>query len=143
MKKFPLSEQLTRKWVAALESGNYHQIQGTLIRNPKKDQPIPSGNCCLGVLLLEAGVEKNDIHGYAMIAKNHCENTNVPNEFIDIQVMFSSLNDGVTDDMYRRIVNTFPATKGVIKKPTISINTKHNFNEIANIIKHMSGYEFT
>lgn len=50
-----LSSELKAKWVAALRSGTYNQIDGALCRNLGDDGV---GHCCLGVLAEVAGVNR-------------------------------------------------------------------------------------
>lgn len=61
------------RWIAALRSGNYPQVKGTLCRWDESDpdrQPTAEGYCCLGVLAetMQPGATAPNFTGYDAMA---------------------------------------------------------------------------
>lgn len=94
MKNYTLPKEFTEKWLTALRSGEYKQIQNTLCKD--------GGYCCLGIAGLTCGLQdslmsKHDDLFYDAIPKD-----NLPKELFlgmaetgrqDLQSVLAGLND--------------------------------------------------
>ncbi len=88
-----MTEQQLGQWIAALESGQYTQVQGSL-----EDIFIDGrkGNCCLGVL--------SRLHGF--ITEGTFSGLSYPDSLVlpTKQNVLVHLNDGGSIDQYARVI---------------------------------------
>lgn len=73
---FTLDPKIKNKWVKALRSGKFKQAIGTLYDSKT------NGYCCLGVLCVVAGINKDDLEGweYPQSAGLSVENDSTTND---------------------------------------------------------------
>lgn len=102
-----------RKWVAALESGNYKQTRGTLRK---------VGYCCLGVWLNESGEGKWDGKGMYVIPATKA---------VRRRVLFGSLDDrsrdalGITEDDENRFIQLNDSSKANFKRIAAEVRKRY------------------
>jgi|SRR6187402_999408 len=114
-KDFQLPKEFAEKWLAALRSGEYTQIDGTLISSYEDDDGCsvaePTKGCCLGIAALVCNADPENLIGAGMPkdVSRYLSKIGYPEELLttatveegvktveDLSTILASLNDGFT-----------------------------------------------
>lgn len=153
-KSFQLPKEFAEKWIEALESGEYKQADGTLLKmdyeynesmdEPDYDKPITETctYCCLGVAAKISDCEIKEIEGNDLLSddEDFYLKKGIPEILLEIDDLnlveiLTKLNDTTYESNTKRWKEKFPDLKLLDKKFDIYGKIQYNFKEIAKFIK--------
>lgn len=132
IKTFELPNSFAYKWVTALRSGEYEQLEGQLIEcsmdyNEENHTPIISSSntkkaCCLGVAAVMCGATAEDLKTYGMpyeVNPSRLDEIKYPQELrvkmdrehhpkTPLPTLLATLNDGITLEYADNIKKEYP-----------------------------------
>lgn len=113
-----MPKRLVRKWIAALQSGEYKQGKDRLY-DPKTDR-----YCCLGVLAICAGLKQKDLYDYPLLddGPHYLADLNIRTDWecnTDWEYKYARMNDqGKTFKTIAREIEGELETQGRLGKGT-------------------------
>lgn len=147
-KSFELPKEFAEKWIEALESGDYSQVDGTLVYYEYlEDETIDVGSCsycCLGVAAKINNCDLDEIGGLDLLVEDadFFLNKGLPEILIENQEennlvgLLTKLNDGTTIHQLENWKEIFP---NIIFLNLSDFNEvsgiRYNFKQIAEFIK--------
>lgn len=162
-KSFRLPKKFTEQWLEALKSGEYKQIQSTLIKvemttdvagNKELVSSDTKSCCCLGVAAVMLGAKDTELRDYGMpfeIKEEVCKRIGYPDELLQkagkvpytpLSSILAQMNDGLSKQDHEDYLKEYPNInmKHVPKEymdldEDEVITCKYSFEEIADFIK--------